>query len=110
MNLVKLTAFFFWKVLENQLTPLAFSNFDIAGIDSSREYLMYRIIKALDKAQGQIEHVNQPGIPIEKFTQNDLNKGFILYRSPKEIGVNPREFTFSFVGKYSKNIDFVTAE
>lgn len=62
---------------------------------------MYRIIKALDKAQGQIEHVNQPGIAIEKFTQNDLNKGFILYRSPKEIGVNPREFTFSFVGKHA---------
>lgn len=65
---------------------------------------MYRIIKGLDKAQGQIEHVNQPGLAIEKFTQNDLNRGFILYRSPKEIGVNPREFTFSFVGKLKTNL------
>ena len=85
------------EVIENQITPLTFSNFDIAGIDSSREYLMYRIIKSLGKNEGQLEHANYPGIPIETFTQKDLNKGLILYHSPKEIGPNPKEFFFTFV-------------
>lgn len=85
------------EVIENQITPLTFSNFDIAGIDSTREYLMYRIIKSLGKREGQLEHANHPGIPIETFTQKDLNKGMILYHSPKEIGPNPKEFFFTFV-------------
>ncbi|CAF0709358.1 unnamed protein product [Brachionus calyciflorus] len=85
------------EVIENQITPLTFSNFDIAGIDSSRDYLIYRIIKTLDKSQGQLEHAANPGIPIDTFTQADLNKGLILYHSPKEIGVNVREFFFTFV-------------
>lgn len=85
------------EVIENQITPLTFSNFDIAGIDSTREYLMYRIIKSLAKGEGQLEHANHPGIPIETFTQKDLNKGLILYHSPKEIGPNPKEFFFTFV-------------
>jgi hypothetical protein len=38
------------------------------------------------------------------FTQSDLNKGLILYFSPKEIGVYPKEFLFTFIGKkYFKN-------
>ncbi len=77
---------------------MTFSNFDIAGIDSSREYLIYRIIKNLEKNQGLLEHANSPGVPIETFTQNDLNKGLILYSSPKEIGVSPQEFLFTFIG------------
>jgi hypothetical protein len=52
----------------------------------------------LEKNQGLLEHANSPGVPIETFTQNDLNKGLILYSSPKEIGVSPQEFLFTFIG------------
>ena len=87
-----------FKVIENQATPLTFSNFDIAGIDTNREYLIYRIIKGLEKNQGQLEHASRPGVPIETFTQNDLNRGLIIYHSPREIGVSPVEFSFTFIG------------
>lgn len=85
------------EVIENQITPLTFSNFDIAGIDSSREYLIYRIIKSLEKNQGHLEHANTPGVAIETFSQNDLNKGLVLYHAPKKIGVYPIEFLFTFI-------------
>ncbi len=88
------------EVIENQMTPFTFSNFDIAGIDSNREYLVYRIIKPLEKTQGQLEHSSRPGVSIQTFTQNDLNKGYVLYNAPKEVGVNPKEFSFTFVGKH----------
>lgn len=85
------------EVIENQITPFTFSNFDIAGIDSNREYLVYKIIKNLDRNQGQLEHSTRPGISLETFTQSDLNKGHILYHAPKEIGFYPKEFSFSFI-------------
>ena len=85
------------EVIENQLTPLTFSNFDIAGIDSTREYLIYRVIKKLEKTHGQLEHSSNPGVSIETFSQNDLNKGYVLYHSPKEIGIHPKEFSFTFI-------------
>lgn len=97
----RLYNYFEKKVIENQITPLTFSNFDIAGIDSTREYLIYRIIKSLEKDQGQLEHVNKPGVSVQTFTQQDLNAGLILYYSPKEIGISPREFLFTFIGKLS---------
>lgn len=87
-------------MIENQITPLTFSNFDIAGIDITREYLIYKIIKSLEKDQGQLEHANRPGVSVQTFTQHDLNAGHILYYSPKEIGAAPREFFFTFIGIY----------
>jgi hypothetical protein len=89
-------------VIENQITPLTFSNFDIAGIDSNRDYLIYRIIKLLEKNQGHLEHANTPGVAIETFSQHDLNKGLVLYHAPKKIGINPIEFSFTFIGKTFK--------
>ncbi len=86
------------EVVESQITPLTFSNFDIAGIDSSREYLIYRIVKGLENEHGHLEHADRPGISIDTFTQSDLNKGLILYVSPKEIGVHPKELFFTFIG------------
>ena len=83
------------------MTPLTFSNLEIAGIDSSKDYLVYRIIKNLEENVGQIEHASNPGVAINNFTQGDLNKGLILYSSPKEIGLYPREFYFTFIGKLS---------
>jgi hypothetical protein len=85
------------EVIENQFTPLTFSNFDIAGIDSSREYLIYRVIKPLGRNQGQLEHSNNPGVSIDTFSQHDLNKGYILYHSPKEIGIHTKDFSFTFI-------------
>ncbi len=85
------------EVIENQLTPLTFSNFDIAGIDSTREYLIYRVIKRLEKDQGQLEHAESPGVAIDTFSQEQLNKGHILYNSPKEIGITTKEFSFTFI-------------
>lgn len=87
------------EVIENQITPLAYSNFDIAGIDSNRDYLVYKVIKGLEKNQGQLEHSGKPGVPIDTFTQSDLNKGLILYYSPREIGTIAKDFMFTFVGK-----------
>jgi hypothetical protein len=99
------------EVIENQMTPFTFSNFDIAGIDSGREYLVYRIIKPLEKNQGQLEHSAKPGVSIQTFTQNDLNKGFVLYNAPREIGVSAKEFTFTFVGMLTVSyIEFFRAE
>ena len=85
------------EVIENQLTPLTFSNFDIAGIDSSRAYLIYKVIKKLGKEQGQLEHASNPGVSIDTFSQHELNKGSILYHSPKEIGLHTKEFSFTFI-------------
>ena len=73
---------------------------DIAGIDSNRQYLVYKIIKPLEKNQGQLEHSTKPGVPVEIFTQNDLNRGFVLYHSPREIGIYPKDFAFTFIGMY----------
>ena len=71
------------EVIEGQLTPLAPANFDTAGIDSSREHLIYRLIKPLDLDQGQLEHAQRPGLAIHTFTQRDLNKGLVLYSAPR---------------------------
>ena len=54
-------------------------------------------LKGLEKDQGQLEHANKPGSSIDTFTQADLNKGLVLYYSPKEIGTVPRDFLFTFV-------------
>ena len=56
-------------------------------------------MKKLEKDQGQLEHASKPGIAVESFTQSDLNKGLIIYFSPKEIGVHPKEFLFTFIGR-----------
>jgi hypothetical protein len=87
------------EAIEGQLTPLASVNFDVAGIDSSREHLVYRVIKALERAQGQLEHKSRPGVVIDTFTQADLNRGLVMYQAPKEIGTAARDFLFTFVGK-----------
>jgi hypothetical protein len=94
------------EVIENQVTPFTFSNFDIAGIDSNRQYLVYKIIKPLEKNQGQLEHNSKPGVPVEIFTQNDLNRGFVLYHSPREIGIYPKDFAFTFIGMCKLNTFF----
>jgi hypothetical protein len=96
------------EVIENQVTPFTFSNFDIAGIDSNRQYLVYKIIKPLEKNQGQLEHSSKPGVPVEIFTQNDLNRGFVLYHSPREIGIYPKDFAFTFIGMCKQNKFFST--
>jgi len=47
--------------------------------------------------QGQLEHSNNPGVSIDTFSQHDLNKGYILYHSPKEIGIHTKDFSFTFI-------------
>lgn len=56
-------------------------------------------MKPLEKNQGQLEHSSKPGVHIEVFTQNDLNRGLILYHSPREVGIYPKDYTFTFIGE-----------
>jgi hypothetical protein len=88
------------ECIEGEIVALSFSNFEVAGIDSSRDYLTYRIIKSLDsvnKNQGQLEHVDKPGVVITTFSQADLNRGAIVYRAPTRIGDRARDFSFTFI-------------
>jgi hypothetical protein len=91
------------EAIEAQHTPLASANFDVAGIDSTREHLVYRVIKPLERNQGQLEQKSRPGVSVDTFTQAELNRGLVLYVAPKEIGTVARDFLFTFVGKWNFN-------
>ncbi|GIY36864.1 extracellular matrix protein FRAS1 [Caerostris extrusa] len=84
-------------VLQNH--PAIISNdhllIEVNGI--SPNSIVYMITKKLLKEEGFLENLNQPGVKLQSFTQNDVDSMKIVYHPPAYGGTAEKQFVFQFV-------------
>ncbi|GBN30546.1 Extracellular matrix protein FRAS1 [Araneus ventricosus] len=59
--------------------------------------VVYMITKKLLKEEGFLENLDQPGIRLQSFTQNDIDTLKIVYHPPPYGGASEKQFMFQFV-------------
>ncbi|XP_055951488.1 extracellular matrix organizing protein FRAS1-like [Argiope bruennichi] len=59
--------------------------------------IVYMITRKLLKEEGFLENLDQPGIRLQSFTQNDIDTLKIVYHPPPYGGASEKQFMFQFV-------------
>lgn len=65
------------------------------------------ITKKLLKEEGFLENLDQPGIRLQSFTQNDIDTLKIIYHPPSYAGATEKQFMFQFVGLFAFFVFFL---
>ncbi|XP_015220286.2 extracellular matrix organizing protein FRAS1 [Lepisosteus oculatus] len=96
---------------EDHVTVLGPSALSFVDTGTPSEKFIYNITKPLAQGEGTIEHQDRPYIPVQFFTQADINQGKILYRPPMAPS-HLREFSlYSFSGlPESVNFHFTVSD
>ncbi|XP_066568203.1 extracellular matrix organizing protein FRAS1 isoform X2 [Amia ocellicauda] len=82
--------------LEDRVTLIGPSALSFVDTETPSEKLIYNITKPLAQGQGTIEHHDRPYVPIDFFTQADINDGLILYRPPMAPSHLSELYQYSF--------------
>ncbi|XP_067933161.1 extracellular matrix organizing protein FRAS1-like [Watersipora subatra] len=76
------------------LTP---DHISFTDSDTSPSDIEFIITKPLSPGQGIIEFSSAPGVPITRFTQQDIDQGLVFYRASNvEVGLEQPTYSFKF--------------
>ncbi|GIY35545.1 extracellular matrix protein FRAS1 [Caerostris darwini] len=84
-------------VLQNHPATISSDHLLIEVNGISPNSIVYMITKKLLKEEGFLENLNQPGVKLQSFTQNDVDSMKIVYHPPAYGGTAEKQFVFQFV-------------
>ncbi|KAJ8398108.1 hypothetical protein AAFF_G00431850 [Aldrovandia affinis] len=84
--------------LEDRVTVITPSALSFVDVEMPSEKLVYNITKPLAQGQGTLEHRDRPYVPLNFFTQADINHGKIVYRPPLAPAHLQELYQYSFTG------------
>ncbi|KAF8770774.1 Extracellular matrix protein FRAS1 like protein [Argiope bruennichi] len=87
------------KVLQNHPAIISSDHLSTQVNGISPNDIVYMITRKLLKEEGFLENLDQPGIRLQSFTQNDIDTLKIVYHPPPYGGASEKQFMFQFVGK-----------
>ncbi|KAM8864960.1 extracellular matrix organizing protein FRAS1 isoform 2-T3 [Synchiropus picturatus] len=84
--------------LEDRVTEITPSALSFIDSETPSQKLVYNITKPLQLGQGAIEHRDRPHVAATVFTQDDVNRGKIIYRPPAAPSHLQELYQYSFIG------------
>ncbi len=90
----------FFQVVENIPTPITQADLSFQDADTPPSQLVYNVTEHPKPGQGMLVNTAQPTVPVQQFTQHDLNQNVIVYRPPLlDATQTEAQFSFKFIGE-----------